>query len=374
VSPLSAPVIELARGGSEEAFRELTAPHLGELRLHCYRMLGSLDDAEDLLQETLTAAWSGLADFAGRSTVRVWLYRIATNRCLNAIRDARRRRPPEPVPPFAVPEPSRRGEVRWLQPCPEAWLDDPSSAADPAVRYEAREAVALAFVAALQRLAPRQTAVLLLCDVLGYAVAEVADMLGVTPTAVKGTLQRARASLRRGHAGGDEEAPSPGSAEERELAERFATAFSADDIEGVVALLTDDAWLSMPPAPHQYHGRAAITAFLAASHAGRGERRLRLLPTRANGQPAFGWYIDDLEERTRRAGGIVVLTLAGGCVRGITRFLDASLPARFGLPGTIPATGASGAGGRSSRSHPYRLAVNHRVRTKPHLTGIGFRR
>ena len=227
--------------------------------------------------------------------------------------------------------------MTWLQPCPDEWWEqavDP--APGPAVRYEAREAVELAFVKALQCLPPRQTATLLLCDVLGYTTAETAAMLDTTATAVKGALQRARSSLQRDRGNGHGAAPGQGSPRERELAARFADAFSADNVEGVVALLTDDAWLGMPPAPHEYRGRGEVAAFLAASHAGRGARRIRLLTTRANGQPAFGWYIDDAGGPVARAGGVVVLTLSDDGVRAITRFLDASLPARFGLPATIP--------------------------------------
>ncbi|MBB3724712.1 RNA polymerase subunit sigma-70 [Nonomuraea dietziae] len=255
-----------ARAGDGDAFRELTEPYRGELHLHCYRILGSLTDADDLLQETLLAAWRGLDTFAGRASLRAWLYRIATNRCLNALRDGRRRVPAEPVPPFDPPEPTRRGEATWLQPYPDALLEQiPDADPGPEVRYHGREAVELAFIAALQQLPPRQTATLVLRDVLGYSAAEVADMLVTTETAVKGTLQRARATLDRRR--GDVTLARPGSAEERDLTRRFADAFTADDINGVVALLTDDAWLAMPPAPHEYHGPDAIVSFLRASTA-----------------------------------------------------------------------------------------------------------
>ncbi|HEY3683517.1 MAG TPA: RNA polymerase subunit sigma-70 [Streptosporangiaceae bacterium] len=328
---MSASVLERARAGDGQAFRELVAPHTAELRVHCYRMLGSLSDADDLLQETLTAAWRGLAGFAGRSSLRAWLYAIATNRCLNAIRAEKRRPPAEPVPPFDPTEPSRRGEVTWLQPYPDTWLPH-DAAPGPAARYTARESVELAFVAALQTLPARQTAALLLCDVLGFATAEAGAMLGTTPTAVKGALQRARASLDRSRTADGGPAPRPGSAAERDLARRFAEAFSADDIDGVVALLTDDAWLAMPPAPHEYHGRAAIAGFLRASAAWRGRRRMRLVPARANGRPAFGCYIADPEgaEATVPAG-LLVLTPYGTRIGAITRFLDGDLPRVFGL-------------------------------------------
>jgi RNA polymerase sigma-70 factor (TIGR02960 family) len=305
--------LDRARGGSEEAFRELVEPCRRELQVHCYRMLGSLTDAEDMLQETLLAAWRGLDGFAGRSSVRAWLYRIATNRCLNALRDSRRR--PEPVPPFEPPPPSRRSEVTWLQPCPDTLLEP-----DPAARYLARETVELGFVAALQELPPRQVAALLLCDVLGFSIAEVAPMLDTTANAVKGALQRARAAVAKGGAHRPVD-----SASAWELARSFARAFTDDDIDGVVELLTDDAWLAMPPAPHEYHGAAAIRAFLRASATSRAGQALRLVPTGANTQPAFGCYIGE------SFTGVIVLTVRDRGIAGITRFLDPGLARAFGM-------------------------------------------
>ena len=329
---MSRSTLDQARAGDEQAFQELITPHVGELRLHCYRMLGSLADAEDLLQETLLAAWRGLDNFAGRSSLRAWLYRIATNRCINAIRDTKRRRPVEPVPPFDPPEPSRRGEVTWLQPYPDLWLEQAADTGpEPAAQYQARETVELAFITALQRLPSRQTAALLLCDVLGFGVAEVAAMLDTSPTAVKGVLQRARASLGQHGVQPDHPAPVPGSPQERDLARRFAQAFTEDDIDGVVALLTDDAWLAMPPAPHEYLGPAAVAAFLRASASWRGRRHFRLVPCRANTQPAFGCYLPGPDQAPARATGILVLTLSGNRISGITRFLDEELPRMFGL-------------------------------------------
>jgi RNA polymerase sigma-70 factor (TIGR02960 family) len=314
-------VPDRARAGDPDAFRQLTDPFRRELLVHCYRILGSVADAEDVLQETLVAAWRGLDGFEGRSSPRTWLYRIATNRCLNAVRAASRRRPPEPVPPFDPPEPTRRAAVTWLQPCPDQVEDE---APGPEARYGARESVELAFIAGLQLLPPRQAATLVLRDVLGYSTAEAADLLGTTPTAVKAALQRARARLD----GADpERVPPPGSPRERDLARRFAAAYVADDVDGVLALLTDDAWLAMPPAPHEYQGPEAIGAFLAASAASRGDRRFRLVPTRANGQPAFGCYLTGVGPV-----GLLVLTLRDDRISAITRFLDADLPRRFGLP------------------------------------------
>jgi RNA polymerase sigma-70 factor (TIGR02960 family) len=334
---MSEATLDRARAGDRRAFGELTDPLRRELQLHCYRMLGSTQDAEDVLQETLVAAWRGLATFEGRASVRSWLYRIATNRCLNALRDAGRRPPAAPVPPFRPPEPTRRGEPTWLQPCPDRLLErivDP--APGPEARYQAREAVELAFVAGLLRLPPRQRAALVLCDVLGFPVAEAAGMLGTSGASVKGALQRARATLEARRPAAARRPPRPGSARERELTRRFADAFQADDVDGLVGLLTDDAWLTMPPAPHQYQGAAAIASFLRASAAWRAGRRFRLVPTRANTQPAFGCYLEDGRAPVARAAGLVVLTLDGDRVSAVTRFLQVAVMDRFDLPRTLP--------------------------------------
>jgi RNA polymerase sigma-70 factor (ECF subfamily) len=325
--------------------------------VHCYRLLGSLTDAEDLLQETLLAAWRGLPGFEGRASVRAWLYRIATNRCLNAMRAANRRVPAEPTPPFQPPEPSRRSEVTWLQPCPDTLLDGiADSAPGPEARYQATEAVELAFVAALQRMPPRQAAALVLRDVLGFPAGEVAGMLDTTPTAVKGALQRARAALDHDHP-----PPRPSPAEERALGRRFAEAFTAADIDAVIALLTDDAWLSMPPAPHEYHGTEAIAAFLTASFACQPHLRLLLVPTAANGQVAFGSYLHDPGEPTATPAGLFVLTTAGTSIRTITRFHLDTLYPRFDLPTQLtdlaPATNRTE--GRPSRLRKGLPAASH---------------
>lgn len=331
---MSEAILNRARAGDEQAFRELTDPYRGELQLHCYRILGSLADAEDMLQETLLAAWRGLDGLASRSALRAWLYRIATNRCLNLLRAASRRRPPEPVPPFEPPEPTRRADITWLQPYPDVLLEGVADTArGPEERYDAKETVELAFISALQRLPPRQAAVLVLRDALGYTLAEVAAMLEITSTAAKGALQRARATLAR-HRRTVHEPPSA-SSQERDISQRFAEALTGNDIDGVVALLTDRAWLAMPPAPHEYHGTAAIAAFLRASAAWRGTRRLHLIPTRANTQPAFASYITRPDEETADAAGVIVLTNSGGRIHGMTRFLDTDLHRRFGLPETL---------------------------------------
>jgi len=324
-------VVARARGGDEDAFRTLVEPYRRELHLHCYRLLGSVTDADDVLQEVWLAAWRGLGEYRGDASPRTWLYRIATNRALNAVRDRSRRPPPVPVPPFRPPEPSRLSEVTWLQPYPDEWLPDPTPG--PEARYGVRESVRLAFVAGLARLPPRQTAVLVLRDVLGYSSAETADILGVSATVVKGALQRARAALARSGADEVTDADAPDRAA---LAGRFADALVAGDLTALLRLLSDDAWLAMPPAPHEYCGREAVLAFLRSSQAWRGSRPAGTVPVRANGQAAFGLYLGEPGSVRGRPAGIVVLTVGGGRVRGVTRFLDDRLFALFGLASELP--------------------------------------
>jgi RNA polymerase sigma-70 factor (TIGR02960 family) len=326
-----------ARAGDGEAFRELVEPYRRELHVHCYRMLGSVQDAEDVLQETLLAAWRGLDRFEERSSLRTWLYRIATNRCLNALRAGERRiqeRSSRVVGELPeLPEPTRWAEPTWLEPYPDALLDGlPDAAPGPDVRYERRESISLAFIAAMQSLLPRQRAVLVLRDVLGFRASEVADALGTSEDSVTSALKRARATV-AGElpAGGG---ALPDSRRERELAARFAEAFERGDIDAIVALLTDDAWLRMPPLPLEYQGRAAAAAFMRTI-AFRGARRYRLVPTRANGQPAYGCYLYDAHTPIARAHGLLVITLTGERISAVTRFLDNSLLAHFGLPRTL---------------------------------------
>ena len=324
-----------ARAGDGEAFRELTDPHRRELQLHCYRILGSVQDAEDTLQETLLAAWRGLGQFEGRASVRTWLYKIATNRCLNALRDAGRRPVAAAVFQWSAPppEPTRRVEPLRLQPYPDSLLDDlPDTAPGPEARYEAREAVTLAFVTGLQRLPPRQRAVLVLRDVLGYPAAQAADLLAVSEVSVNSALRRARATLAAQlPAAGRDSAPAPRSARERELTSRFADAFEAADTERLVALLTEDAWLTMPPEPLAYQGQAAIAEFFRTRPQWKTQAA-RLVPARANNQPAFGYYRTDPDTPVTYAHSLIVLTLAGRRICAITRFGEDNLFPRFGLP------------------------------------------
>jgi len=327
-----------ARAGDEQAFRDLTESYRRELQVHCYRILGSVQDAEDALQETLLSAWRGLDGYQERASMRAWLYKIATNRCLNVLRDSARR--PEERRPltFEPPEPTRHGEFLWLEPYPDALLEGVADAAPgPDARYETHETIALAFVTALQRLPPRQRAALVLRDVLGFRAAEVATMLDTTETSVNSALQRARATLDAAAAPRRERAPLPSSAAERELVGRFADAFENGRVEQIVALLTDDAWVTMPPEPFEYQGVAAIDEFFTQAFAARpADRTDRLVPTRANGQPAFGHYIGDAHAPVVRGVGVIVMTLDGDRVSQLTRFGGAALLARFGLPRTLP--------------------------------------
>jgi RNA polymerase sigma-70 factor (ECF subfamily) len=326
--------LERARAGDEDAFRELTDPYRRELQLHAYRLVGSVDDAEDLLQETLLAAWRGLGQFEERASVRSWLYTIATNRSLDALR-AGRRRPLEMRPMANVPEPTRYGEPSRLQPYPDLLLEGiADDAPGPQARYEAKEAISLAFVVGLQHLPPQQRVALVLRDVLGFRAGEAATMLGSSEASVNSLLRRARAAFEsRLPAAGRERASLPSSKAERELVGRFADAVEAGDIDGMVALLTDDAWLTMPPAPLEYQGPAAIGAFLQAREVSRGQ--MRLLATRANGGPAFACYVPSSEHDVTLPYSLFALSLQGERVSAVTWFADSTVFRFFGLPPTL---------------------------------------
>jgi RNA polymerase sigma-70 factor (TIGR02960 family) len=336
VELVTADLISKARAGDGDAFRELTEPYHRELQVHCYRMLGSFQDAEDTLQDTLLAAWQGLAGFQGRASLRTWLYRIATNRCLNA-RRATRRRPAQEwdVPGMEPPEPTRLGEVVWLEPFPDTLLDGGTGAPPgPEARYEQTEAISLAFVIALQVLPPRQLAVLILRDVLGFHASEVAGMLDSTVDSVNSALKRARASLQRRPplTAGHEPPPAPGSPAEDAIVAKFVSAYESADLDALVALLTDDVFMSMPPMPFEYAGPDAVAHFCASIFD--SGRRLDLVPTRANGQPALGAYVHALAG-IRHGTGLFVLTLTGDRICAMTRFDNNVLP-WFGLPQSLP--------------------------------------
>lgn len=310
-------LISRARAGDGEAFRELTEPYRRELQVHCYRMLGSVQDAEDALQETLLAAWQGFGGFEERAALRTWLYRIATNMCLNARRSASRRPAKQwDVPGVEPPEPTRLGEIVWLEPFPDG----------PESRYERAESISLAFVTALQTLPPRQVAVLILRDVLGFHAGEVAGMLDSSVESVNSALKRARAGLPQ-----REPSPPRGSPSEKAIVAKFARAWESADVDALVALLTDDVFMSMPPIPFEYIGRDAVGRFCASIF--RAGRRFDLVPARANGQPAFGAYLRG-PNGVSHGVGLYVLTLSRDRIRAMTRFENSVLP-WFGLPRSL---------------------------------------
>jgi RNA polymerase sigma-70 factor (TIGR02960 family) len=324
-----------ARAGDGDAFRALVQPYRAELQVHCYRMLGSLQDAEDALQDTLLAAWQGIEGFEQRASMRTWLYRIATNRCLNARRSVSRRQARQwNVPHVEPPEPTRLGDVVWLQPYPDtlltAVIDAPLG---PEARYEQTESISLAFVTALQVLPPRQLAVLVLRDVLGFHASEVADMLDSTVDSVNSALKRARAALqRRQPSGAHRQPPAPGSASEDVLVAKFVRAWESADLDALVDLLTDDVFVSMPPVPFEYEGKEIAARFCASIF--RAGRRFDLVPTRANGQPAFGAYLR-APNGISHGTGLYVLTLADHRISAMARFDNSVLP-WFALPRSLP--------------------------------------
>jgi RNA polymerase sigma-70 factor (TIGR02960 family) len=330
---MTATLIERAQTGDAEAFRRLVDPHRSELRVHCYRMLASLQDAEDALQETLLAAWHGLSRYEGRASLRTWLYTVATNQCLNA-RRAAKRRPAKAydVPGVEPPPATQLGEVTWLEPFPDALLPVDVSLG-PDVRYEQRESVSLSFLTGLQRLPPRQLAVLVLRDVLGFEASEVSAMLESSVDAVNSALKRARAQIEASPRQDAERplAPYASGAAQLAIANRFAHAWESADMTALVALLSDDVFVSMPPIPNEYRGRDIVTRFLASIF--QAGRRFDLVPTRANGIPAFGAYL-----RTPECGlgvGLYVLEPRGEQVCALTRF-EAHVLEWFGLPAQLP--------------------------------------
>jgi RNA polymerase sigma-70 factor (TIGR02960 family) len=334
-------LIARASAGDDNAFRDLVEVHSHELQVHCYRILGSLQDAEDALQETLVSAWRNLGDFRQQSSLRTWLYQIATNRCLSMLRaDSRRPRAATPIPDLILPEPTGVSDVPpWLEPYPDVLLDnlvDP--APGPETRYETTEAISLAFITALQLLPPRQRAVLVLRDVLGYHAGEVARMLDATQESVQSALKRARATVdsHLADSGSSRPARQPDTTTERHLVAELTGALERADLQALVGLLAEDVRLSMPPAMLEYRGIDVARRFFAAVTLRPG-RSYRTVPARANRQPALGTYVAAPHTGVYRAYGLLVVTIAGDRITAVTGF-GASVMPRFGLPRTLHGT------------------------------------
>jgi RNA polymerase sigma-70 factor (ECF subfamily) len=332
-------LLEAARRGDEDAYRRLVEPHREELHAHCYRMLGSLHDAEDALQDALLRAWRGLGGFEGRSSLRSWLYRIATNTCLDEIA----RRPKRVLPidngPAADPEDHSAAPVVesvWVEAYPDQRLEVEDASAAPEARYEQREAMELAFIAALQHLPPRQRAVLILRDVLGFSAREVSESLETTVGSVNGALHRARKTVEERLPNQSQQANlrALGDDRVREIVETYMAAWERGDLEAIVAMLVEDATIAMPPMALWYSGRDAITVFLTKWAL---QERWRFVPVRANGQLAFGTYSWDAEKGSYVASAVDVLTLRGARVEAITAFVDPEVFPGFGLPDELPA-------------------------------------
>ncbi|MFG1738436.1 sigma-70 family RNA polymerase sigma factor [Micromonospora chalcea] len=332
---MTAALLTAARAGDGEAFGRLVAPLRDELRAHCYRMLGSFHDAEDAVQDTMDRAWRAVDRFEGHMSVRPWLYRIATNRALSLLHSRGRRELPTD---FTAPGVSR-AEVTWLEPYPDR-LAAPPAARDPEAHAIARETMELAFVAALQHLPPRQRAVLLLRDVLGYSAEETAGMLVTTVAAVNSAMQRARRIVAGLTPSGSQQRilAELGDAGQREVARRYAEAWETGDVETIVAMLTEDARYSMPPLAVWYEGHEQIRGFLAEVTGG---RRWRFLPTSANGQLAFGTYLWSDAAAAYLPAGLDLLVLRGRRVAEVVSFLDARLSA-FDLPDRLPESSRGG--------------------------------
>ncbi len=341
-NPVEAERLAAARRGDADEFSELTEPYRRELQIHCYRFLGSLPEAEDLVQETLLRAWRRLDTYQGRASFRAWLYKIATNACLDALDRMRSQRllPPkaypasDPLAPLLPPV----TEISWLEPLPDEWLVE--AAANPEARYSAYESISLAFLTALQTLPPRQRAAVILVDVLDWSSGEVAQLLGATVSAANSALHRARATLAKHYHGREPENPATLLADERtqRLLARFVHAWETADVAELVTLLKEDATFAMPPSPSWYRGPAAIGVFVAATvfaehgmFPGEARGRWRLQPTRANGQPAFALY-QRVGQNEYQAFGLHVLACEANQLIHITTFIDAALPLRFGLP------------------------------------------
>jgi RNA polymerase sigma-70 factor, ECF subfamily len=334
-------LLEAAQRGDEGAYRRLVEVHRSELHAHCYRMLGSVHDAEDALQDALLRAWRGLPRFEARSSLRSWLYRIATNASLDLIARRPKRVLPVDYVPAADPHDALDPPVEplvetvWMEPYPDETPGLEDGFAAPEARYEQREGVELAFVAALQHLPPNQRAALILREVLGFSAREVAESLDTTTASVNSALQRARVQVEEHVPEQSQQATLRALGDERlgEMVERYSEALEQGDVDALLGMLTEDATWSMPPLPNWYRGQEAVAGFL---HKGPFTVRWRHVPTRANGQPAVGCYMWDEESRTYRAFALDVLTLRGAQIAEVTAFLDRSIFGRFGLPDELP--------------------------------------
>jgi RNA polymerase sigma-70 factor (ECF subfamily) len=328
-------LLSRARAGDDVAFEELVRPYHRELHAHCYRILGSAADADDAFQESLTAAWKGLTGFEGRASFRTWLYRITTGRCLNMVRASRRSAVSAAPMEMTAPDQTRLAEVLWLEPYPDSVMAEVADPTDgPEAQYEQRESISLAFITALQLLPPRQRAALILTEVLDFSARDAADMLETTEQGIYGAVKRARATLARQLPKG-EPPPLPNSRDERLVLDRLVRAWEECDTEALVALLTDEACLRMPPNSLEYQGKEAVTQWFATA-AFRDGRRFQLVASRANGQPAFGVYLFSPITRVSHAFGLIVLTLLGDRISAITAFESGVMP-RFNLPRSVAA-------------------------------------
>jgi RNA polymerase sigma-70 factor (ECF subfamily) len=337
-----AELLAAAQSGDDDAFSRLVAPYRRELHVHCYRMLGSVPDAEDALQEAFVRAWRGLAQFEGRSSFRSWLYRIATNACLKVIE----RRPKRVLPiDYASASDPHHGlsepvvESVWLEPYPDEKLELDVNLAGPEVRYEQRESVELAFVAALQHLPARQRAVLIFRDVLGFSARETATALETTPISIDSALQRAHKTVNDRLPSQSQQATlrSLGDNQLSEIVERYVAAWERDDVDALAAMLTEDAKMAMPPVPTWFRGRDDVAMFLRSIPLD-GVQRWRIVPVRANGQLAFGGYMWDEQTDAFWATCLTVLTLRGASIEEITAFLTPNTFGRFGLPESLAAS------------------------------------
>ena len=335
-----------ARKGDEGQFAELTEPYRRELQVHCYRILGSLHESEDMVQETMLKAWNRLDTYEGRASFRSWLYKIATNSCLDFLDQQKSRRllpfeklsPSDPKAPILPPT----TEITWLEPFPDEWLGD-KSAVNPETRYSDSESISLAFLTALQALPPRQRAVLILRDVLDFSAIETGEVLELTVSSVNSALHRARTTLSQRYPHGEMEVATMSPTDERTqwLLDHFVQAWERADVDSLVALLKAEAAFAMPPSPSWYQGHQAIKIFSATTifaddgmFPGKAANRWRLLPTRANGSPAFAIYQRD-EKNEYQAFGLIALIVDGDQLSQIISFIDPSLPSLFGFPSTL---------------------------------------